>query len=81
MVENLPHASRPSASVNDDNIEKVKKIVLKNRRDCIREVAQALNISYGLTQHIVVHVLGMKRVAASFVPKDLTTILRRHIPA
>ena len=28
--ENLPHASRPSTSVNDDNVEKVKKIVLEN---------------------------------------------------
>ena len=64
VVENLPHASRPSTSVNDDNIEKVKKIVLKNRRVGIREVAEALNIFYGSTQHIVVHVLGMKRFAA-----------------
>ena len=64
VVENLPHASRPSTSVNDDNIEKVKKIVLKNRRVGIREVAEASNISYGPIQHIVVHVLGMKRVAA-----------------
>ena len=32
VAENLPHASRPSTSVNDDKIEKVKKIVLGNRR-------------------------------------------------
>ena len=64
VVEHLPHASRPSTSVSDDKIEKVKKIVLENRRVGIREVAEALNISYGSTQHIVVHVLGMKRVAA-----------------
>ena len=72
VVENLPHASRLSTSVNDDTIEKVKKIVLENRRVGIREVEEALNISYGSTQHIVVHVLGMKRVAAKLVPKDLT---------
>ena len=64
VVENLPHASRPSTSVNDDNIERVKKIVLENRRVGIREVAEALNISYRSTQHIVVHVLSMKCVAA-----------------
>ena len=46
VVENLPRASRPSISVNNDNI------------------------SYGSTQHIVVHVLCMKRVAARLVPKD-----------
>ena len=55
VVENLPHGSRPSASVNDDNIEKVKKIGLENRRVGIREVAEDLNISYVSTQHLVVH--------------------------
>ena len=38
VVENLPHASRPSTSVNNDNIEKVKKIMLENRPVSIREV-------------------------------------------
>lgn len=63
VVENLSHASRPSTSVNDDNMEKVKEIVLENRRVGIREIAEALNISYGSTQHILVNVLGMKRIA------------------
>ena len=40
----------------------MKKIVLENRHVGIREVAEALNISYGSTQHIVVHVLRIKRV-------------------
>ncbi|XP_018338920.1 PREDICTED: putative uncharacterized protein FLJ37770 [Trachymyrmex septentrionalis] len=71
VVENLSHASRPSTSVNDDNMEKVKEIVLENRRVGIREIAEALNISYGSTQHILVNVLGMKRIAARLVPKDL----------
>ena len=48
----------------------VKKIVLENRRVGITEVAEALIISYGSTQRIVVHVLGMKHVAARLVPKD-----------
>ena len=43
--------------------KKWKKILLENRCVGIREVAQALNIFYGSTQHIVIHVLGMKRVA------------------
>ena len=64
IIENLPHASRSSSSVNDDYIEKVKKIVLENRRFRIRKVAEAFNISNGPTQHNVIHVLDMKRVAA-----------------
>ena len=45
------------------------------RRVGIKEVAETLNISYGSTQQIVVHSLGMKRVAARLLPKN------RHIPA
>ena len=74
VVKNLPHASRPSSSVNDDNIEKVKKIMLENRRIGIRGVAETLNISYRSTQHIVFHVLGMKRIAN--VTDDPTFIKR-----
>ena len=29
VVENFPHASRPSTTVNDNNIENVKKIMLE----------------------------------------------------
>ena len=57
IEKNIKNASRPSTSVNDDKIEKVKKIVLENRRVGITKVAEALNISYWSTQHIVVHVL------------------------
>ncbi|XP_054012808.1 protein GVQW3-like [Hylaeus anthracinus] len=74
VVENLPHASRPSTSVNDDNIKKVKEIVLGNRWVGIKEIAEALSISHGSTQHIVVDVLGMKRVVARLVPKDLNLL-------
>ena len=78
VVENLHHAIRPSTSVNDDNIEKVKKMVLENRRVSIKEVAEALKISYESTQHIVVHVLGMKCVAARLVLKDLNFLQKEH---
>ena len=49
--------------------------MLKNGCAGITEVAEALNISYGSTPHIVVHVLRMKRVAARFVPKNLNSSL------
>ena len=63
---------------NDDNIEKVEKIVLENCRVRIREVAEALNISYGSTQHIVVHVLDMKCIATRLVPKDLNFLQKER---
>lgn len=45
VIENLVHANRPSASVNIDNIKKVKKKVLENCYDGVRDIAENLNIS------------------------------------
>ena len=74
----MPHASRPSTSVIDDNIEKVKKLVLGNRCLGIKEIAEAINISYGSNQYIVVHVLDMKRVSARLIPKDLNFLQKER---
>ena len=60
------------------SVEKVKKILLENHRAGIRAVLEALNISYVSTQHIVVHVLGMKRVADRLVPKDLNFLQKER---
>lgn len=48
--------------LNDDKIDKVKKILLENCipvRVDIRNIAEALNICYGKTQHNFVDVLGV----------------------
>ena len=53
VIENLPHANYSFISdVNDDNIEKVKEIVLENHRVAITDIAEDLYNAYGSTQHI-----------------------------
>ena len=69
VVENLPHASRPS-TLTTITSKKWRKLCSKIIVLAL-EVAEPLNISYGSTQHIVVHVLGMKHVAARLVPKGM----------
>lgn len=64
-------SGRPSSSSTDENITKVKAIVLENRRITIRECAEDLNISYGSCEAIITHELGMRRVAAKMIPKLL----------
>jgi len=70
-VEDDERPGRPSTSTIDDNVEKVKKMIIDNRRIIIREVADDVGISFGSCQAIFSNVLGMKRVAAKFVPKLL----------
>lgn len=70
-VNDEERAGRPSTSTTNENIDKVKKIVLANRRITVREIAEDLSISIGSCHSIITNDLGMKRVAAKFVPKLL----------
>lgn len=78
VVENLPHPRCPATSITDENIEKVKKLVLENRRVTEREIAAELEISNGSVHSILHDVLGMRRVAARLVPKMLNFLQKEH---
>jgi len=77
-VNDEPRSGRPSTSKTDENVQEVKKIVFKNRRITIREIADDLNISFGSCQSILTDVLGMTRVSAKFVPKLLNFDQKQH---
>ena len=62
---------RPSTSTTNENTEAVKKIVIKNRQITIREVSEDVGISVGSCHAIFSDILGLKRVAAKFVPQLL----------
>ena len=63
-VEDDKRPGRPSTSKTDENVEKVKEMVMNDRRITIREVADDVSISIGSYHEIFSNVLGMKRVAA-----------------
>ena len=65
-VDDDERTERPSTS-HDENVEKVKEMVMNDRRITIREVADDV----GSCHEIFSNVLGMKRVAAKFVQKLL----------
>ncbi|XP_037946086.1 uncharacterized protein LOC119678365 [Teleopsis dalmanni] len=71
VIKDLPRSGRPSTSNTEENVAKIKKIVLEDRRMTKREIARDLNISNGSVYHILHDILGMRRVGARFVPKHL----------
>ena len=75
-VNDEERAGRPSTSTTDEKINEVEKMVLANRRITVREVAEDLNISIGSCHSIFINDLGMRRVAAKFVPKLLVACAR-----
>ena len=76
-VEDDEHSGRPSTSKTDENINKVRKMLINNRKLTIRELAEDLNIAYGSFQDIVVNGLGLRQVAAKLVPKELNFMQKR----
>ncbi|UYV67517.1 hypothetical protein LAZ67_5001062 [Cordylochernes scorpioides] len=77
-VNDEERAGRPSTSTTDEKINEVEKIILANRRITVREVAEDLNISIGSCHSIFINDLGMRRVAAKFVPKLLNCDQKQH---
>ncbi|UYV84734.1 hypothetical protein LAZ67_X003247 [Cordylochernes scorpioides] len=57
---------------------KWRKMILANRRITVREVDEDLNISIGSCHSIFINDLGMRRVAAKFVPKLLNCDQKQH---
>lgn len=70
-VKDNPRPGRETTSTNEENIEKIKQLILSERRITLREIADECGISYGSCQSIVHDHLGMRRLAAKFVPKLL----------
>lgn len=71
VVEDLPRSGRPSTSSTEVNIAKVKEMVTENRHLSLREIAAELSVSHESIRIILSNSLGMKRIAARLVPKDL----------
>ena len=71
-MESEERSGRPSTSRNPEMVEKVRSLVLKDRRITIREICDEVEILIGSCQSILTEELGMKRVAAKFVPRLLT---------
>ncbi|UYV84067.1 hypothetical protein LAZ67_X001053 [Cordylochernes scorpioides] len=77
-VNDEERVGRPSTSTTDEKINEVEKIISANRRITVREVAEDLNISIGSCHSIFINDLGMRRVAAKFVPKLLNCDQKQH---
>lgn len=70
-VDDLPRSGRPSTSNTEKNVDKIEEMIMENRHLSLREIAQDVNMSHESVRNILVDVLGMRRVAARLVPKDL----------
>lgn len=71
-VASDPRSGRPASSNSPENVEKVRAAIVKDSRLTVRELEDELNIPKTIVAEILTEKLGLRRVAAKFVPKVLT---------
>jgi histone-lysine N-methyltransferase SETMAR len=65
-------SGRPKEVITPENIKKVHKIILNDRKVKLSEIAETLKISKERVGHIVHEYLGMRKLCAKWVPRELT---------
>jgi len=71
-IEDDPKSGRPSTSMDDDHVEKVRAVIHQNRRLTVCEVAEEVGICESSCHLILTEKRKMCHVAAKSVPRLLT---------
>jgi hypothetical protein len=71
-VEGDARRGRPKEAVSNENIKKVHKIILNDRKVNLIEIAETLKISKKYIEHIVHEYLDMQKMFAKWLPRLLT---------
>ena len=79
-MEDLPRFGRPSTSLTEVNIVKVKEMVTKNHHLTLREIAAEFSVSHESIRTVLNDCLSMKRVAVRQVPKDFFLFSKLKLP-
>ena len=71
-TNNTEFSSRPNEVATGENIKKVHRIVLNDRKIKLSVIADMVNISTECVRHILHEYLSMKKLSARWVPRSLT---------
>lgn len=77
-VEDEARPGRPSTSTDEQHVNKIKELVLENRRLTTRELADMVGISNGSVNTILKDVLGLRKVKSRLVPKTLNFLEKQR---
>lgn len=76
-IEDDPRSGRPSTATTTENIDRVHKMVMDDRRLTVRYIAEIIGICQERVHHILTNELEMTKVSARWVPRLLTPDQKR----
>ena len=68
-VEDDPRSGRPISSTNDENVEVVPAVMVKDRRLSVRMIAEETGLDRNAVHRILTDHLHMRKICAKLVPK------------
>ncbi|KAF7274584.1 hypothetical protein GWI33_012768 [Rhynchophorus ferrugineus] len=71
-TEDGKRSERPKEVVTDENIKKIHKMILNDRKLKLDETADTLKISTECVHHIIHEYLVMRKLCAKWLPRELT---------
>jgi len=71
-VEDQPHSGRPCTSKSDENMTKEKPLMRSDRWLTVRMIGSELNLNHQTIYNILTEELGMWKICAKLVLKNLT---------
>lgn len=71
-IEDEPRDGAPQTAATGDKINAVKNEILSNRRIKISQLSALLNLSVGTVETIIHQHLGMRKLCARWVPRNLS---------
>ena len=73
-VENDGRFGYPKDATADEYVKVLHTLVMCGRRRDLRSIAGEVGIRFGAVQSILIHILGMSKVSARWVPESLQVI-------
>ena len=71
IVEN-ERSGRPSTTLTSDNTARVRELVRSDRRLTVNMIADEVNVNREAVRRILTEELGMRKICAKMVPRNLT---------
>ncbi|KAF7268124.1 hypothetical protein GWI33_018707 [Rhynchophorus ferrugineus] len=71
-TEDGKRSGRPKGAVTEENIKKIHKMIFGDRKFKLNEIADTLKISLECVYHIFHEYLGMRKLCAKWVLREVT---------
>lgn len=77
-IDDDPRSGRPVSKTDENHVEQVRKLISEDARITCDSVAEHVDISHATAHHIITSILGLRKLAAKFVPHLLTEEQKRN---